>query len=341
MTLAALLGGLIVLGFVVLRPFLASIAWALVAAYATWPAYARLRSLLRGNASLGALIMTAFFAVALVVPLMGLTMSLAHEIVQINTGAEAWFAHAPQRLAQMVGKTPLIGGALQAMTEQLLLRPPALQAQLAQWSKEWLGQIASMVGGIGRNALKFSLATLTLFFVYRDGERLLNEVRRLCRPIFGTRLDSYLAGVGDVTRSVVYGIVLTAIAQGLLAGLGYWVAGARAPLLLSIMTMIAALLPFGSPFVWVPVGVGLVVSGNGWAGAGLLIWGTLVVSWADNIIRPLVISNVARIPFLLVVFGILGGIVAFGLIGVFIGPFVISTLLTIWREWQAETKSVN
>ena len=135
---------------------------------------------------------------------------------------------------------------------------------------------------------------------------------------------------------MVYGLVLTALAQGLLAGLGYWAAGVRSPALLAVVTALIALIPFGTPFVWGSIGAWLVLHGQTAAGVGLLLWGTLVVSWVDNLIRPMVISSASHTPFLLVMFGVLGGVTAFGLIGLFVGPVILAVLMAVWREWLGQ-----
>jgi predicted PurR-regulated permease PerM len=215
-----------------------------------------------------------------------------------------------------------------------------VRVQVADWAEQWKSEVGQFVGGVGRNATKLGFALVTLFFIYRDGEMMLNQLRAALWPFLGDRLDIYLLAIGGMTRSVVYGLVLTALAQGALAGLGYWAAGVDAPLLLAAVTALVALIPFGTPFVWGSVGAWLLVMGNTVAGVGLLLWGTLVVSWVDNLIRPLVISSAARIPFLLVMFGVLGGLAAFGLIGLFLGPVIVAVLMALWREWQAEQVAV-
>ena len=131
--------------------------------------------------------------------------------------------------------------------------------------------------------------------------------------------------------------IATALGQGLVAGLGYWWAGLPAPVLLGAVTALIAMIPFGTPFAWGSLGVWLLVSGDTAAGIGLLLWGTLVVSWVDNLVRPLVISNATQIPFLLVMFGVLGGLAAFGLVGLFLGPVVLAVLMAVWREWIEES----
>ena len=199
---------------------------------------------------------------------------------------------------------PWAGERLQGLLDQFTNDPAALRAQLANWAQQWLGQLGNLVGGVAQNALKLGFAVLTVLFVYRDGESLLDQVRRVLRRFLGKRVDGYIAAIGITTKAVLYGLVLTALAQGALAGVGYWAAGVRAPVLFGAFTALVALMPFGTPFVWGAIGVWLLVAGKTLEGIGLLLWGALVVSWVDNLIRPLVISSATHIPFLLVMFGV-------------------------------------
>jgi len=133
-------------------------------------------------------------------------------------------------------------------------------------------------------------------------------------------------------------MVFAALAQGGMAGIGYWAAGLQAPLLLATITTLIALLPipFGTPLVWSTIGLWLILTDRIAPGIGLLLWGALVVSWVDNLVRPLVISGAARIPFLLVMFGVLGGLAAFGLVGLFLGPAILAVLWAVWQGWLEE-----
>ncbi len=198
-----------------------------------------------------------------------------------------------------------------------------------------------LVGDLGLNALRLGFALLTSFFLFRDGEQLLDQLRGILHGLLGNRVQAYFDAVGDTTRAVVYGLLLAALAQGLLAGLGYWVVGVRAPTFWGAATAVVSLIPFGAPVVWGSIGVWLLLKGEIGAGVGLLLWGALAVSWIDNLVRPLVISGVAKIPFLLVLFGVLGGLVAFGFIGLFVGPVILAILLALWREWAADNVHVR
>jgi predicted PurR-regulated permease PerM len=186
---------------------------------------------------------------------------------------------------------------------------------------------------------KLGFALLSAFFLYRDGDALLEQTRRVLIGLLGPRAESYLGAIGDTTRGVLYGLVLTALLQGTLAGLGYWVAGLPTPILLAVLTTLLALVPFGTPVAMGAVCLWLFLTGELLAAAGLAVWATLVVSQIDNLLRPLVISSAAKIPYILVLCAVLGGIAAFGLVGLFIGPTVIAILLAVRREWLVENTS--
>jgi len=331
--LTLLLGGLFVLGYLVLSWFILPVVWAAILAYVTWPAYERLRKLLRGHAMGSALVMTLLLTMAFVLPLLWLIALLQAEFVFAYQSASAYLAEGSRRLPDFVLQLPWIGERLQGLIDQFATDPAALRAQLVSWAHQWLGELGELVGGVAQNALKLGFAVLTVLFVYRDGENLLDQVQRVLRRFLGTRVDGYIVAIGNTTKAVLYGLVLTAIAQGVLAGLGYWFAGVRAPVLFGAFTALIALMPFGTPFVWGSLGAWLLFTGHTLEGIGLLLWGTLVVSSVDNLIRPLMISSATHIPFLLVMFGVLGGLAAFGLIGMFVGPVIVAVLLAVWREW--------
>jgi predicted PurR-regulated permease PerM len=331
--LALLLGGLFVLGYLVLSWFIVPAVWAAILAYVTWPVYARLRKFLRGYAMASALVMTLLLTTAFVLPLLWLIALLQAEFVLGYKAASAYMAEGSHRLPNFVLQLPWIGEHLQELLDKFAADPAALRTQLANWAQQWLGELGDLVGGVAQNAVKLAFAVLTVLFFYRDGESLLDQIQRVLRRFLGARVDGYIAAIGTTTKAVLYGLVLTALAQGALAGVGYWVAGVRAPVLFGAFTALVALMPFGTPFVWGTLGAWLLFEGHTLEGIGLLLWGTLVVSWVDNLIRPMVISSATHIPFLLVMFGVIGGLAAFGLIGMFVGPVIVAVLLAVWREW--------
>ncbi|NJO13033.1 MAG: AI-2E family transporter [Gammaproteobacteria bacterium] len=330
--LVVLLGGLVLLSYSVLRPFLVPVIWALILAYVTWPLFLRLRRLLRERVTVSALIMTLVLTAAFVVPVLWL-VSLLRVEVTLGYAELARFLATRPRLPETLANIPWLGGVLQEFLDRMSRDPEALRTEAAALVDQSIGEIRSILGGVGRNLAKTFFALLTLFFMYRNGESLALQVRDVLERVLGERVHAYLQATGDTTRAVVYGIVLAAFAQGFLAALGYWAAGLQAPVVLGAATALIALIPFGAPLIWASAGIWLLITDRTGAGIGLLLWGVFAVSWVDNLVRPLVISNATRIPFLLVMFGVLGGIAAFGLVGLFLGPVILAVLMAVWREW--------
>lgn len=331
--LAVAFVGLISLAYVVLRPFLIPLAWAGILVYVTWPLHQALRSGLQERAGLAALLMTAALALLFILPTLWLILSLAREAPLAFERINAYVTSGEHSVPELLGGIPVVGELLQRQWEQLIRSTPAFGQQVLQWAGQWSGYVTGILGGVGRIAAKAVVTLFSAYFLYRHGESLLQQIRLIAVSLIGERAHDYLSAIGGTVRAVVYGLILTALAQGFLAGLGYWVAGVAAPVILAIVTALVALIPFGTPFVWGSVSVWLLVEGHTWSGIGLFLWGALVVSWVDNLIRPLVISSATKISFLLVMFGVLGGLGAFGLVGLFIGPVILAILIAVWREW--------
>lgn len=334
--LGLFLVGLLVLSYQVLELFLVPVAWAVVLVSVTWPIYRRLRRLIGAYVSLSSLAMTLLLGLIFALPLLWIVALLRAEVPLAYASTIALLGQGPDVLPPSLAHLPWIGSELERLLSLSAEDPAALHAQLGQWTQPWVDRTLGLLGDLGLSAFKFAFALLTAFFLYRDGEDLLAELGRLLHGLLGERSGAYLRATGATIRAVLYGLVLTALLQGALAGVGYWAAGVRAPAMLGVLTAILALIPFGTPLVWGGVSLWLLMTGETLAAAGLAAWGALVVSQIDNLLRPLVISSATRIPYILVLFGVLGGIAAFGLIGLFVGPIVIAVLLAVWREWIEE-----
>lgn len=326
---AALLGGAVV---VVLEPFVVSMLWAGILAFASWPLYIRLLHLASGRAWLTALVMTLLMAALVVVPLLWLLLLLRADAAVLADHLATEMAAGRLRAPAFVGSLPIVGADLATWLQAMLAEPQRWKGELKALLGSLDTQLWSLLGGLGKNLMKLGFALLTLFFVYLHGLSLLQQARTVLRSVLGERAEGYVQAVGDTTRAVVYGIVLTAIVQGMVAGLGYWAAGLPAPATLAAVTVLIALIPFGTPLVWGSAGVWLLFTGQTSAGIGLLLWGLLVVSWVDNIVRPMLLSRASNMPFILALFGVLGGLAAFGMVGLFLGPVVLAVALAVWRE---------
>jgi predicted PurR-regulated permease PerM len=204
----------------------------------------------------------------------------------------------------------------------------------------WARNIGGILSSVGRNLAQLTLTLLTLFFFLRDGVTIARQADHVIKRFFGRRIDRYLEIAGRMTRAVVYGLLITSLLQGVIAAIGYWIVGLSAPVLLGFLTGVLSVVPMvGTAIVWVPVGIWLLSSGHVAQGAVILVWGAVLVYPADNVLRPILISSAVRVPFLLVMFGALGGLQAFGLMGLFIGPVLLATGLAIWREWTERSSA--
>jgi len=327
------LAGLLMLSFMVLRGFLLSLIWAFIITYVTWPLYLKLRQQLKDKSTLSAVGMTAMIAAGILLTVVWLAAMLQDEIAIAYQALVDNMADGPFQLPEGIRSIPWLDRYLQPWVDRLNNDQTALTTQLVDWAKQWLGQFAQFMGGIGSYVLNLGVILVTVFFCFRDGEEAVRQLRLGLIHFLGQYQELYLQVAGDTTRAVVYGLVLAALGQGLLAGIGYAVAGVKAPVLFGVITALLALVPMGATLVWFPLGISLLLGGQTWQGIGLLLWGFLAVSTVDNVIRPIVISGASRVPFLVVLFGVLGGLTAFGTVGLFLGPVILSVLLAVWQAW--------
>lgn len=321
----------------VLSPFLAALAWAGILAYVTWPLHQWIGRRMPGRDSLAALLMTLGVTAMLLLPLVWVMFTVADDVMVASVTLRQLAVQGLPPLPAGVSNWP--GGTWLAEQYQRVQADPAwIHAQFEALGLTNTVALKSLVGGVGRNVAKFGLAVFALFFLYRHGVSVLAQFRGVATRWLGGAARGYIQAVGVTVRAVVFGIVLTALAQGALAGLGYWVAGLAAPAMWGVITALVSLIPFVGPVVWGGLSLSLLANGETGAALGLFLWGALVVSWVDNLIRPLVISGPTRIPFLLVFLGVLGGLHAFGLIGLFLGPVLLAVSIGIWREWLGHAR---
>ncbi|MGZ8218629.1 AI-2E family transporter [Methylomagnum sp.] len=337
---ALFLAGLGYLIYRVLAELFEPVIWAIILVYATWPLHAWLRGRLRGSNGWSALVLVMVLGAAVLVPLLTLSVILQSELADFLRQLPGWLEGKPE-LPPWVARIPLVGDELRVVIDQF----ETLQGLVRQYGLPKLanisGKLLGMLEGAGFLAAKWIFTLFLMFFFYRDGDVLAEQVRLGLVRGLGGWADAYLATAETTTKAVFYGIVMTAIVQGAVAGLGYWGVGMQAPALLTLLTMFIALIPFGTVVMWVGASLWLIFHGQHWAGVALLLWGALVVSWVDNLVRPLIISRTTRIPFVLVMLGVLGGLTGFGFIGLFMGPVILAIGLAVWREWLGSRVGVN
>jgi len=330
------LAGLVLLGFRVMEPFIVPLVWAAILAYVSWPAHERVLAWVRGRRIIAALIMTVIVTAAVIAPLAWLGVVLRVEVMHAFHGVRELLAGGIE-LPPALLRIPWLGDQLKDLAARVAQDPHVLGFELKHLTDNSFDQVTHFIGGVSRNAVKLLLAVVCLFFVYRGGQRFAGQVARALEQVLGPRVHGYLEAIGQTVKAVVYGLVLAALIQGVLVGIGYWVAGTGAPVFLAALTTVCGLIPFAAPAVWIGIVLWLLFKGSTVAAVGLAVWGGLVMSWTDHIVRPFLISREADIPFLVVMFGVLGGLAAFGLVGLFVGPVILAVLLAIWREWLQES----
>ena len=330
---------LFILCFQVVQFFIVPALWAAILAYVTFPIYKFFNEKVRFSSGFSAAIMTVSISLIIGVPLVIGLFILQQEAMTLITNfiyrVKVGYVDVPDSLKDL----PIIGQQIKDMLWKINKDPAGTLSAFQTWIQSHLyyGKVALDV--VFSSLAKLGMALMTLFFFYRDGTSLIRQIRQALRNIIGNRIDGYIDSVGSTTRAVVYGIGLTALAQAVLAGVGYYFAGAPSPILLTLVTFVIALIPFGTPFAWGAVSVWLLSQGYNAEGIGLALWGILVISWVDNLIRPIVISGATKIPFIIIFIGVLGGLTAFGFVGLFIGPVVLAIGLAVWREWISQHKN--
>lgn len=330
--LLVFLAGLSLLVYQVLGNLLKPIIWAIIMVYATWPPYFRVKTGFMGRGDLAASLMVCLLGIAIIAPLIGMTSVIQRESVDFIRNLPGWLEQR-SALHDSLVRLPLIGDELSRMVDQWGDIGEVMKLQVIPQLRGLSRRLLDMLGGAGLVAGQWMLTLFLMFFLYRDGEALTAELRHGLRLGLGERADNYVDIAVRTSRAVLYGFVLTAIVQGSVAGIGYWGVQMPAPALLTLTTIAMAMIPFGAPVVWVLCVLWLFLQGETWRAMALLLWGSLVVSWVDNIVRPLVISQATRIPFALVVLGIIGGLVSYGFLGLFIGPVVLAIAHAAWKEW--------
>ncbi|MEP7206477.1 MAG: AI-2E family transporter [Casimicrobiaceae bacterium] len=327
--LAILIGGC----FLVLRPFLTALLWAVVLCVSTWPLYQHVRAVSGRRDGWAAAMMALFIASVFVAPFVIVGVTLADNSVRMAEFAREFMAVGPPEPPTWVAQLPLIGERAAEYWAGFAHDTAQFTAEvrkLVDPAKAWL-----LTGGasIAQGLLQVTLSILIAFFFFRDGDAAVLRLRAVLARLAPRRGARLLDLAAATMRGVVYGILGTAVAQGVLMAIGLWIAGIHAAPLLGLVTFFLSPIPVGPPLVWIPAGLWMMYQGNiGW-GVFILVWGAVVVSTIDNVLKPLIISRGSNLPFVLVLLGVLGGVVAFGFIGVFLGPVLLALGVALLSEW--------
>jgi predicted PurR-regulated permease PerM len=323
----------------VLAPFVPAILFAAVACSASWPLYVRLRRAFRGQSTLAALSMTLLMVVLVIGPTVALAASLVDDVTTGIDRLRIWLAEGPPPPPQWLIGIPFVGEPLAGYWRELVASRDEAFSLVKSLADPARTLVVAASKAVGASVLQLALAAFIAFFFYRDGDALIRAVHRILEELAGPGGigDEIVTTVDNTVTGVIHGIFGTALAQAMVAMIGFIIAGVPAPLLLGMATFLLSMLPIGPPLVWGGAALWLFYSGStGWA-IFMLVWGLAVISSIDNIVKPYLISRASSLPLLLIVLGVFGGIIAFGFIGIFIGPPMLAVGLTLIQLWTSKS----
>jgi len=317
---------------VVLRPFVSSLLWAVVLWLTTGPIHQRVLGWVRERRTVAALLMTLGVSLVLLFPFVVVGLSVADSARDLAVATRRWLEVGLPEPPEWLTVLPLVGPFASERWAELAGDSQRLLAQGQRFiepATSWL-----LTGGlaIGRGMVELAMSILIAFFLYRDRVAFGDRFRAGATRIAGASAEPLIDLAVGTLHSVVYGILGTAVAQGAIAGIGFLIAGVPGAVLLGLLTFFLSIVPMGPPLVWVPATVWVYQNGEpGWA-LFMLLWG-FGVSSIDNFLKPWLISQGSTLPFILIFFGVIGGVFAFGFIGVFLGPTLLAVGYRLVLDW--------
>lgn len=317
----------------VLAPFFPAIMFALVIAVSTWPVHTALLTALRGRrvaASLSACLLAMLVAVG---PVLLLMISLADAATWFLRLLEQGLARGAPAAPAWLNDLPVFGAPLHAWWQEVAANPARLKELIAPLAAP--ARQAALVSGraVGNAAMQIGLTGLLLYFLYREGERLGQHLQDAARRIGGAFGQEMLRTARDSVIGVMFGEIGAGLAQATVATIGFFIAGVPNPFLLGTLTFVLSMVPVGPPLIWGGAALWLFQQGNtGW-GIFMLGYGLLCISAIDNVLKPLLISRANHLPFVLTLMGVVGGVISFGLMGLFLGPTLLALSIDLGAHW--------
>jgi predicted PurR-regulated permease PerM len=332
---AVLALSLTLLGAWTLHRYIPALIWAPILAIAVWPLYQR--SIRRFPPGRHNILLPIVFTLAL-----GLMFIVPLGLVGVQAGKEVRGIYETVDKARTDGIPPpewlghLPAGGSQAMNwwNENLSNPDSASALLQKAREsEFVANGRHLGGEIVHRFVLFGFTLVTLFFLFRDGDRLTEQMMRASARAFGPAGERIGRQMIASVHGTVDGLVLVGLGEGFILGVGYLIAGVPHPTLFGLFTAIAAMVPFGAPLVFGIAALILLTQGSVVSAIVIAVLGFVVTFVADHFVRPTLIGNATRLPFLWVLLGILGGVETWGLLGLFLGPAIMSALILLWREW--------
>ena len=319
--------------FRIVQPFFGPLLWALFIAFLLNPLHVWLTRRLQGRSHLSAALLTVLTLIVLLGPLAALSAAFAAQVGDLLQAAQSTVADQTRNNVFDLTKVPWIHDTIQWLDATFGVNIAQVRGWIIEASRSVLQSLASLGGKVFLGAVGtvfgFVLMVFLLFFIIRDGAGMWGTLRELI-PMTRQQKNKLFDHLAAVTRALVYGTGLTALIQGALVGISFAIVGLPSALVFGVIAALAALLPFGGTgLVWIPAAIALAAQGRWGATIFMLLWGALLVGLVDNIVRPMLVAGRAPVSTLTVFIGVLGGISAFGAIGLFLGPVVLALIIAL------------
>lgn len=333
---------LVSLGFaLVLWPLFSPVFWAVTTAIVFDPMARRLKERIGGRRNLAAATMILGILLVIIIPLLLIVAAVMREASGLIASVQSGEINLHLMFAQMLDTLP--AGIKAVMVRLGLSDLAGVQDSLSAVVSDWVGANAPTMLSFGQTAVGVFVGLCIMlyltFFLFRDGTALLAQIKSAI-PMERGVLEELLGTFTVVVRATVRGDILVALLQGSLGGFGFWVLGVHAAILWMVLMSFLSLFPvFGAALVWFPVAVYFLSQGMIWQGVGLMIYGALVISLVDNIVRPWLVGAATRMPDYVVLISTLGGIATFGMQGFITGPVIAAMFIAVWTTFLALPKS--
>jgi len=328
---------LIVGSIIIVLPFLRAILWAVVFAVTVWPLFTKLEKFLGGRTSLAAVILTLLLALIFFVPMIYVGYKLVSQASVAIDYAEGLMEKGLGPPPLWLKGLPLVGGKLEGIWQSTGHDATKLMELAKPHIKNLLGSIVSAGTGMARFVLITILSLILFLLVLKEGHSIRMSLEKMAVRLAGEKGRRLLFVAGSTMRSVVFGILGAALVQGILAIFGLWISGVPNPVFVGAVAGVFALIPIGLIQVILLPAAGWLIFYKGQIAWGifLAIWSFMVIGNIDNVVRPMLISRGAKIPFLVVLLGVLGGLATGGIIGLFVGATLLAVFYTMLKEWVA------
>ena len=322
--------------FWTMLPFLGALAWATMIVVATWPILLLVERKVGGRRSVAVAVMTLLALAAFIAPLLAAVSTLIDAAARSPAVLRDFVAGGLGPPPAWIVNLPGVGERVaERWTELSAGGPEALVETLRPYARDAAASVLAFTGGIGALLLQVLLTIIIAAILYAQGEVAARGVLAFAHRIGGERGEGTVRLAGQAVRSVALGVIVTALVQSALAGLGLWVCGVKHAGVLTAIAFVLGVAQLGPLLVLLPAIIWLYSTGEaGWATA-LLIWSIPVIA-LDNFLRPILIRRGVELPMLLIIAGVIGGLVGFGVIGLFVGPVILAATYTLAQAWIAD-----